>query len=77
MIERTTGLRTKFVHEGEYVVAVEVEEFDDQNPIAGWGPYLSYADAIRLERAQWALRAGDLATARSFGRVYRMTPVLD
>ncbi len=63
---------TKLIREGEYVIEVEVELSDSPE---GWGPYLSLADAQRLDEARAALRRGDLAAAVRLGRVYRLTPV--
>jgi hypothetical protein len=63
---------TKLIREGEYVTEVEVELSDSPE---GWGPYLSLADAKRLDEARAALRRGDLAAAARIGRVFRLTPV--
>ena len=63
---------TRFVHAGKFVAEVIVELIPDDN---AWGPYLSVQDALKLERVQEALEAGDLATAAQFGRVYELKPV--
>ncbi|MCG3126432.1 MAG: hypothetical protein CHACPFDD_01267 [Phycisphaerae bacterium] len=63
---------TKLIREGEFVSEVEVELSDSPE---GWGPYLSLADATRLDEARAALRRRDLVTASQFGPVYRLTPV--
>ena len=63
---------TKLIREGEYVAEVEVELSDTPD---GWGPYLSLADAKRLDKARAALRRGDLGAAVRIGRVFRLTPV--
>ncbi len=63
---------SKPIREGEYVTEVEVELSDSPE---GWGPYLSLADATRLDEARAALRRGDLAEAARIGRVSRLTPV--
>jgi hypothetical protein len=63
---------TRFVHAGKFVAEVTVELIPDDN---AWGPYLSVQDALKLERAQKALEAGDLATAAQLGRVYELKPV--
>jgi hypothetical protein len=63
---------TKLIREGEYVIEVEVELSDAPD---GWGPYLSPADAMRLDEARAALRRGDLTAAAQLGRVFRLTPV--
>jgi hypothetical protein len=62
----------KLIREGEYVMEVEVELTDSPE---GWGPYLSLADAKRLDEARAALRRGDLAAAARIGRVFRLMPV--
>jgi len=51
---------------------IEVEFTDSPE---GWGPYLSLADAKRLDEARASLRSGDLAAAARIGRVFRLTPV--
>lgn len=63
---------TRFVYAGKFVVEVTVELIPDDN---AWGPYLSVQDALKLERAQKTLEAGDLATAAQLGRVYELKPV--
>lgn len=68
----TNRKHIKLVHEGEYVAEVEVTMTDVDMP---WGPYLSLADAERLDAVRKALRDGDLKTAGAFGRVYRLVPV--
>jgi hypothetical protein len=62
----------KLVHEGEYAAVVEVSLTDAEK---SWGPYLSLADVERLDAVRKALRDGDLKTAGTFGRVYRLVPV--
>ncbi|HLT47872.1 MAG TPA: hypothetical protein VK002_11635, partial [Rubricoccaceae bacterium] len=59
-------------HEGGYVAEVEVTlEFTDD----AWSPYLTLADAERLDHVRRALRAGDLKAAVRYGRVFQLTPV--
>ncbi len=71
--ENVTGKReTKLVHEGEYIVQVEVELLESEE---GWSPYLSLADARKLEAARQALRRGDLKAAAQLGKVFRLMPV--
>ncbi len=70
--EMSNKRSTKLVHEGEYVAEVEVELIESDD---GWGPYLSIADAQKLDQVRLALRAGDIARASKFARVYRMLPV--
>ncbi|MFW5995226.1 MAG: hypothetical protein ACOCRN_03865 [Spirochaetia bacterium] len=64
--------KTKYVHEGRYVAAVEVELLEDDT---AWSPYLSAEDAYRLDDVRSALRRGDLESAGQYGRVYEMHPV--
>jgi hypothetical protein len=63
---------TRLVHEGKYVVEVDIELiYTDE----GWSPYLSLEDAQKLDDVREALREGDLQTAGRHGRVYTLTPV--
>ena len=64
---------TKLVHEGEYVAEVDVALVVSDD---AWSPYLSLDDATKLDEVRLALRAGDLKRAATFGRVYRLTPVV-
>lgn len=64
--------RTKFVHEGKYAVAVEVQRIE---PDTAWSPYLSLEDAQKLDEVREALRRGDLQRAGQLGRVYQLTPL--
>ena len=68
----TTRLRTKLIHEGNYVAEVDVEliESDDE-----WSPHLSLAEAGKLDDVREALRSGDIKKALRFGRVYTLTPL--
>ena len=63
---------TKLVHEGDYVAEVEVELIESED---AWAPYLSLADAERLDVVREALRRGDIKTANQYGRVFRLMPV--
>jgi hypothetical protein len=60
------------VHAGKYVAEVTVESIPDDD---AWGPYLSFADAQKLDDARLALERGDLAAASKLGRVYELKPV--
>jgi hypothetical protein len=62
----------RLVHVGKYVAEVEVENIPDDD---AWGPYLSLDDALKLERVEKALKAGDLKAAGNEARVYELTPV--
>ena len=65
-------IRTKLIHEGEYVAEVQVElsEADD-----GWSPYLSLEEAYKLDDVREALRRGDLRLAARHARIFTLTPV--
>ncbi len=64
--------RTKLVHEGSYVAEVEVEVTDYDRP---WGPYLSPAEAEKLDTVREALRRGDTKAASRLGTVYHLTRI--
>jgi hypothetical protein len=62
----------QLVQEGEYLARVRV------NLIVGddaWSPYLSDADARRLDMVRRALKAGDIAAASLLAAVFRLSPV--
>jgi hypothetical protein len=63
---------TRLVHTGKYVAEVEVESIPDDG---AWGPYLSLADALKLQRVEAALKAGDLKTAGAEAKVFELKPV--
>ncbi len=65
-------IRTKLIHEGEYVAEVQVEfsETDDE-----WSPYLSVEEAYKLDNVREALRRGDVRSASRHARVFTLTPV--
>jgi hypothetical protein len=64
--------QTKLIHVGEYVAEVKVElTFTDDE----WSPYLSLADAYKLDDVRQALNQEDIATASKYGQVYKLTPV--
>jgi hypothetical protein len=62
----------KLVHEGGYAAEIRVELIEDET---GWSPYLSHEDALKIDRVRRALQAGDVATAASLAKVYRLEPV--
>ena len=64
--------KSKYVHEGQFVAEVEVEVVEDDT---GWSPYLSVADAYKLDDVRDALRQGDLESAAKYGRIYELRPV--
>jgi len=63
---------TKLVHEGRYAAEVDVELIEDEHE---WAPYLSMADAKKLDEVRLALREGNLKAAARLGRVYELKPV--
>jgi hypothetical protein len=64
--------KTKYIHEGGFVAEVDVELIvtDDE-----WAPYLSLADAYKLDDVRDALRLGDLKRASNIARIFTMQPV--
>lgn len=63
----------KLIHFGEYAAEVDVELVytDDE-----WAPYLSVADAMKLDDVREALRQKDFATATKLARVYKLSPLV-
>ena len=64
-------VRTKLVHEGNYVAEVDVELLETGEE---WSPYLSLDDAYKLDDVRDALRRGDVKSAAQHGRVFTLTP---
>ena len=67
-----TRRSVQIVHEGKYAAEVPVELIEDET---GWSPYLSYADAQKLDAVRRALREGDVETAGKLARVFELLPV--
>jgi hypothetical protein len=65
-----TKRRTKFLHEGQYAAAVEIEYIESET---GWSPCLSLEDAEKLDQVRDALRMGDLKSASRIAKVYQLT----
>jgi len=63
---------TKFIHEGQYAAAVEVDWIESET---GWSPCLSVEDAQKLDEVREALKAGDLKKAGHLARVFQLTPL--
>ena len=63
---------TKLVREKDHVAEVVVDLVESDEP---WVPYLSLADAHKLDEVRKALRRGDVRAAARYGRVFRLTPV--
>ncbi len=68
----TKRRHTKFIHEGQYAAAVEIEWIESDT---GWSPYLSPEDTQKLDEVHEALRTGDLKKAGHLARIYRLTPL--
>jgi hypothetical protein len=68
----TTRRTNKLIREGTYVAEVPVELIEDQT---AWSPCLSLDDAKQLDAVRLALRAGDVAAAAKYGRVFELHPV--
>jgi len=63
---------TKFIHEGQYAAAVEIQRVESDT---GWSPYLSVEDAQKLDEVREALKIGDLTKAGHLARIYQLTPL--
>ncbi|ADJ29701.1 hypothetical protein [Nitrosococcus watsonii] len=68
----TRRMKTKYVHEGKYVVEVAVTLIEDETE---WSPYLSVEDAYKLDAVRDTLRQGNLDAASRYGRIYELRPV--
>ena len=62
----------KFVREGPSAAEVEVDLIEEDD---GWSPYLSLADARKLDEVRAALQRGDIETASRRARVFSLTPI--
>jgi hypothetical protein len=68
----TKKYTSKLIHEGVYAAEVDVALiYADE----GWSPYLSLADAQKLDEVRAALRREDVKTASRLARVFKLTPV--
>lgn len=68
----TAKKKIKLIHEGRFAAEVEIDLIDDET---GWAPYLSVADARKLDDVRAALRSGQIARASSLARVFELQPV--
>ncbi len=68
----STKRTTKLVHVGDYVAEVAIELIESEE---GWSPYLSLADAQKLDAVREALRRGDLKEALKYSSVFRLMPI--
>lgn len=62
----------RLVQGGNYVAEVIVESIPDDG---AWGPYYSLEDALKLERVENALKAGNIKAASKDATVYELKPV--
>jgi hypothetical protein len=69
---RARSCVTKLIREGQYAAEVEVDLIQNDG---SWGPYLSAADASKLDEVRVALKRGDINGAAKFARIYSLTPV--
>jgi hypothetical protein len=63
---------TKLVHEGRYAAEVQIDLLEEDHE---WAPYISMADAKKLDEVRLALRRGDLKAASALARIYELKPV--
>lgn len=71
--KKTETPTTEIVREGRYVAEVDVTLIETDG---GWSPYLSLADAEKIEAVSLALKRADIAAARALGgRVYELREV--
>jgi hypothetical protein len=68
----TVKRKIKLIHEGSFAAEVEVDLIDDES---GWAPYLSVADARKLDVVRSALKAGRIAEAAALARVFQLQPL--
>lgn len=69
----TAKKKIKLIHEGRFAAEVEVDLIDDET---GWAPYLSVADARKLDAVRFALKGGRIEEAASLARIFELQPVL-
>ncbi|MES9863277.1 MAG: hypothetical protein ABW157_22165 [Candidatus Thiodiazotropha sp. LLP2] len=62
----------KMIHEGNYAAEIEVELIEDET---GWSPYLASDETEKLDILRRALASGDLKTATSMAKVYKLKTV--
>jgi hypothetical protein len=71
MSEKLRRNLTELIHDGAYAAEVDVEIVYDEN----WLRTMSTDDARKLDTVRLALRAGNIAEAAKYGRVFELTPV--
>jgi hypothetical protein len=67
-----TRRSVKLLHEGQYAAEVQIDLIEQPD---GWAPYISPADASKLDEVRRLLRMGDLSAASHLARVFELTPV--
>ena len=71
--EKTMTRKSKeLLHEGKYAAEIPVDLIEDDT---AWSPYLSPADAKKLDAVRLALRQGDLVEAAKYGRIFELMPI--
>jgi hypothetical protein len=70
--EMTKTKQTKLIHVGGYIAEVDVFLLRNEDE---WSPYLSPADAMKLDEVKKALKEGNMAKASKKARVFMLTPV--
>ena len=68
----TTKQISKLVHAGQYVAEVDITLTYTEDD---WSPYLSLADAQKLDDVRAALQNERLDVAAKLARVFKLTPV--
>ena len=68
MIEKTT----QYFRVGKYTAEVEIDEiFDDTT----WSPFISWDDALKLDRVRTALEKQDVEAAAREAKVFALTEI--
>lgn len=57
---------------GKYAAEVEIDEIFDGTT---WSPYISYDDALKLDRVRTALESGNVAAAARDARVFELMEI--
>ncbi|MEX2443250.1 MAG: hypothetical protein WD492_06585 [Alkalispirochaeta sp.] len=65
-------IKTKLVHEGQFIAEVPIEVEDIDRP---WAPWVTVDEARKLDEVRLALRQNDIEAAGQYGKIYRVTQV--
>ena len=68
MIEKTI----QYFRVGKYAAEVEINEIFDGT---AWAPYISYTDALKLDRVRTALEANDVVSAAREAKVFELMEI--